>query len=262
MGARYYDPELGSFISTDVDHQFYNSYQYTNGNPITHYDLDGRWDPIMHWLFGGWDDAYADRGNSTFANKQISIFGLDFTINNVSKGSKADKISQLVHGINISKSNLVDLLSMTKEDYLNKKNQELRAEDQFDPTMFSDDEWEGIRKHAFQDYYHHVESRATSPIEKLLSGDKMWNSARAEWQDSKLLVLLLTGSPIVFIDYIWSYFYMQTVLYSEYLHMRYDIAKVTLIHPRFITYKGIKTVTIEKDKATGEKRYIDVSGRS
>jgi RHS repeat-associated protein len=34
FGARYYDPEIGVWISTDPDEQFWNSYSYCGGNPI------------------------------------------------------------------------------------------------------------------------------------------------------------------------------------------------------------------------------------
>ena len=41
FGARYYDPEIGVWTSTDPAEQFWNSYSYTGGNPINGVDPDG-----------------------------------------------------------------------------------------------------------------------------------------------------------------------------------------------------------------------------
>lgn len=41
FGARYYDPEIGVFLSTDAASQYHNAYSYTGGNPIILVDEDG-----------------------------------------------------------------------------------------------------------------------------------------------------------------------------------------------------------------------------
>ena len=47
MGVRLYDPTTGRFLSTDpVPGGSANAYDYCNGDPINHYDVDGKW---WHW---------------------------------------------------------------------------------------------------------------------------------------------------------------------------------------------------------------------
>ncbi|WP_329257837.1 DNRLRE domain-containing protein [Streptomyces sp. NBC_01478] len=47
MGVRLYDPTTGRFLSVDpVPGGSANAYDYCNGDPINHYDLDGNW---WHW---------------------------------------------------------------------------------------------------------------------------------------------------------------------------------------------------------------------
>jgi ribonuclease T1 len=41
FGARYYDPEIGRFISTDPMDQFWDSYSYCGGDPVNNVDPDG-----------------------------------------------------------------------------------------------------------------------------------------------------------------------------------------------------------------------------
>jgi RHS repeat-associated protein len=41
FGKRYYDAEIGRWLSTDLLHQFYNPYSYGLGNPISGIDPDG-----------------------------------------------------------------------------------------------------------------------------------------------------------------------------------------------------------------------------
>ncbi|WP_327317284.1 DNRLRE domain-containing protein [Streptomyces sp. NBC_01235] len=50
MGVRLYDPTTGRFLSVDpVPGGNANAYEYCNGDPINHYDLDGRWWHWRHW---------------------------------------------------------------------------------------------------------------------------------------------------------------------------------------------------------------------
>jgi len=41
FGARYYDPELGIWVSTDKDMQFFSPFNYCGNNPINNVDYDG-----------------------------------------------------------------------------------------------------------------------------------------------------------------------------------------------------------------------------
>jgi RHS repeat-associated protein len=46
MGARFFDPELGQFLSHDPQREFYSPYSYTNSNPLNHTDPNGACDII------------------------------------------------------------------------------------------------------------------------------------------------------------------------------------------------------------------------
>jgi RHS repeat-associated protein len=55
LGAREYDPLLGAFISVDPiidpgDPQQLHAYSYSNGNPVTMTDPDGRWPSLPSWV--------------------------------------------------------------------------------------------------------------------------------------------------------------------------------------------------------------------
>jgi RHS repeat-associated protein len=41
FGRRYYDPEIGTFASTDPCEQYWNAYSYCGGDPINNIDLEG-----------------------------------------------------------------------------------------------------------------------------------------------------------------------------------------------------------------------------
>jgi hypothetical protein len=41
LAGRYYDPEVGFFVSTDAAEQYWNAYSYTGGNPINAVDPNG-----------------------------------------------------------------------------------------------------------------------------------------------------------------------------------------------------------------------------
>ncbi|MER6629027.1 RHS repeat-associated core domain-containing protein [Streptomyces sp. NPDC000987] len=50
MGVRLYDPTTGRFLSVDpVPGGSANAYDYCNGDPLNHYDLDGRWWGHRYW---------------------------------------------------------------------------------------------------------------------------------------------------------------------------------------------------------------------
>ncbi len=58
FGARYYDPEIGIFTSTDPLDYFWNSYSYVGGNPIGVTDPDG--------LAPDYDAASANGGDNAY----------------------------------------------------------------------------------------------------------------------------------------------------------------------------------------------------
>lgn len=41
FGKRYYDPEIGGFISTDPDDRYWNAYSYCGSNPVNVVDPNG-----------------------------------------------------------------------------------------------------------------------------------------------------------------------------------------------------------------------------
>lgn len=42
MRARYYDPEVGRFVSEDLSHYEDNWYKYSGNNPTNYLDFDGK----------------------------------------------------------------------------------------------------------------------------------------------------------------------------------------------------------------------------
>ncbi|MEU6349816.1 DNRLRE domain-containing protein [Streptomyces sp. NPDC047072] len=65
MGVRLYDPTTGRFLSIDpVPGGSANAYDYGNGEPLDHYDLDGRWwghrsfwNAVSFFSYRSWIDA-------------------------------------------------------------------------------------------------------------------------------------------------------------------------------------------------------------
>jgi RHS repeat-associated protein len=60
FGARYYDPELGIWLSVDHYKQYVNKYSYCGYNPIMYIDTDGRFGVLTHLFSGGRKDAGVD----------------------------------------------------------------------------------------------------------------------------------------------------------------------------------------------------------
>ncbi len=59
FGARYYDPLTASFLSPDPEGQFLSPYTFTNGNPTSAIDPDGRLATLLFFiLLGGLIGAY------------------------------------------------------------------------------------------------------------------------------------------------------------------------------------------------------------
>ncbi|NLE01198.1 MAG: RHS repeat-associated core domain-containing protein [Fibrobacter sp.] len=50
FGKRYYNPEVGIFISTDPEDQYWNAYAYCGGDPVNSYDPDGSFAFNPIWL--------------------------------------------------------------------------------------------------------------------------------------------------------------------------------------------------------------------
>jgi RHS repeat-associated protein len=77
FGARYYDPELGNWTSTDPAEQFFDSYSYAK-DPINYVDPDGQWigTTIFCAIMGvaGGIATYKQTGSIT---KAINPFGPD-----------------------------------------------------------------------------------------------------------------------------------------------------------------------------------------
>lgn len=79
LDARYYDPVIGVFLSTDPQDVFFNSYAYTGGNPIMYSDPNGE-SPIVGGLiagsiFGGVVGGFAAGKDATPAERFVGIFG-------------------------------------------------------------------------------------------------------------------------------------------------------------------------------------------
>jgi RHS repeat-associated protein len=72
FGARYYDPEIGMWISCDRARQFFSPYSYAGlsnsgyTNPILFIDHDGRYGPLEHLFSGGWGDLMVDWDNKYY----------------------------------------------------------------------------------------------------------------------------------------------------------------------------------------------------
>ena len=68
FGARYYDPEIGIFTSTDPLDYFWNAYSYVGGNPINVTDPDG--------LAPDYDAASANGGDNAYNSAVGQLYEL------------------------------------------------------------------------------------------------------------------------------------------------------------------------------------------
>ncbi|MBD3420734.1 MAG: hypothetical protein GF398_11505 [Chitinivibrionales bacterium] len=152
FGARMYEPEIGVWFSVDNAGQYWSPYAYSgNGtNPITYIDPDGYWGVLFHLFTGGWNNAKVDtyrRYKPTHAKYKGHSFA--------HTGEIWEKDDPEYWKI-IERQNLIDLLNGTTEK----------------PDCFSKKEWEGIKQHALQDYFHDVEPLPLSPIQNAIYGAK------------------------------------------------------------------------------------------
>ena len=101
FGARFHDPEIGMWMSSDPADQFWNTFSYTGGNPVngvdpdgeeTYYNSDGSLNCVMaiqdysnpaEFIYngnGGW--------NSFVVFSELNVTG--FTSSNASSGGRPD----------------------------------------------------------------------------------------------------------------------------------------------------------------------------
>jgi RHS repeat-associated protein len=86
MGARWYDPKLGRFVSADTvvpepgNPQALNRYSYTYNNPVRYTDPSGHGVPLKCWVCGlkidisGWSDSAK---NLAVAASHVTDFNVD-----------------------------------------------------------------------------------------------------------------------------------------------------------------------------------------
>jgi RHS repeat-associated protein len=179
FGVRYFDPEAGTWTSTDPGRynrsQFYSTYAYMssgpNGsmNPINAVDPDGRWGIVNHLIRGyfngtGIYEAKGDwyRSENPFYKPVDGKKDIEPTIHS----GDPIKLDQFVN-MNLEEANKTYGLDLSE--------QELR----------------GLKDHAIHDYAHEAEYKAYSPIEYVLS-----NESRSKFQDSRDMAVV--GSAVAY----------------------------------------------------------------
>lgn len=67
FGARYYDSDIGKWLTTDSKKQYFDQYSYVGGNPISQVDPNGLWGEDFHYemthaiaLQNGFDPKHAE----------------------------------------------------------------------------------------------------------------------------------------------------------------------------------------------------------
>jgi RHS repeat-associated protein len=223
FGARYLDPEIGSWASTDRMHQFYSPYAYaSNGrdgstNPIEFIDYDGNWGPIEHTIFSGGDVGVALVDN--YRNRQ-----------NTEKGRNGEAYA---HEFVNSPATFNALMVM--------KNPRL--------DLFTNHEWRDIQEHVFQDYYHHFETKALSPIQRRFKDKEKLK----KYQDEGSGLLLSPFALVWVIDMIWA----KVVYNREYnsLWLSYhQISKIEKTIPQYVSgHKRIQNPTITTTERISEQ---------
>ena len=180
FGARYYDPEIGRWTSTDPAGQHHDAYMYASSNPVMRIDPDGRLDLLSHWIIGGNDELAGDFWRS---ENPLLKWGW---INNDQK----ERLASRIHNLK-TKKEVDDFFA----DANNRK----------EYSGLSDKEWDGFRQHAFNDVRHEYDDQMFySPYEALMYGldnNGKRSGTLALYQDIAP-VLLLTGINAP--DYIFS----------------------------------------------------------
>jgi RHS repeat-associated protein len=81
LGARYYDPQLGLFISKDPNKEFFNPYQYTT-NPIGNSDVSGKQENVFEANYYSGNYLYQLQYNYTPFYSAPGKAGLDISVLN------------------------------------------------------------------------------------------------------------------------------------------------------------------------------------
>jgi RHS repeat-associated protein len=91
MQARYYDPMIGRFLSTDPARSEFNLYNYGSNNPYTYVDPDGRRTRIIVNLNGG-GSSDSSNGGSSSGSKSSGSGGSGHSAIFVERGFDGDPI--------------------------------------------------------------------------------------------------------------------------------------------------------------------------
>ncbi|MBD3420731.1 MAG: hypothetical protein GF398_11490 [Chitinivibrionales bacterium] len=200
FGARFYDPVIGDFRSPDIMEQFFNSYQYTSRNPITHFDVGGLFDPFMHALSG---NARIDRG----------------------KGDPLGTKYRLRHHIAHKPSyNITDpdeggilMLQLMRAGSVNELGEETgwseiaEGGSYYSKEKLSKSEWRDIQRHAAMDYLNEgANRRDLNTYEQGGGWPSWWNNqlmSPAEYQDYQIAFVIL--NPARIFSYLRTHFQLE-----------------------------------------------------
>jgi len=190
FGSRYYDPVIGDFTSGDVIHQFHNAYQYTNRNPVSHFDVDGLFDPFSHLLVGGWDNMMVDwwhKKGGTSGQEDIASIAHGPSYDATGKATKEDR-------------GLMMLALLRADSPADLANEESWSEwgrshgIDFEQINVTGGEWEAAQQHAALDFLNEGPyARPISPLQTILEG--IDPTLRQGYQDIQGALVL--GGPFV-----------------------------------------------------------------
>ncbi len=92
LGARWYDPDLGRFMSVDPVPGFINQYAYANNNPIRYHDANGRSVVVLVWMLATSENETANElGNCISAAAAGELEGgKDFIVGTVTSLGEAE----------------------------------------------------------------------------------------------------------------------------------------------------------------------------
>jgi uncharacterized protein RhaS with RHS repeats len=77
FGRRYYDPEIGRFINTDPEDQYWDSYNYCGGDPVNNIDPDGAdaGDALVQSFIQETQSNLDQAAYSNYINQYIQLMG-------------------------------------------------------------------------------------------------------------------------------------------------------------------------------------------